>query len=65
MANTLSFASIAKERAKITHLKLLIGQMMELVKRSSHFIVDHLSQGRLRMYATCGAPLFNLIFLNP
>jgi len=63
MGNTLSFICIAKERAKIEKLKLLVSQIMEVVKRASHFIVDHLSRRRLSMYPSCCGALSNLTFI--
>jgi len=52
MNRTLSFVTIAEGRAKIEKLKLIVKEMMELVRNASHFIVDYFSNGRLSMWLT-------------
>ena len=52
MNRTLSFVTIVESRAKIEKLKLIVKEMMELVRNASHFIVDYFSNGRLSMWLT-------------
>lgn len=49
MSRTLSFVVIVEDRAKIEKLKLIVKEMMELVKNASHFIIDYFAKGRLSM----------------
>jgi hypothetical protein len=47
MTCTLSFVAVVEDRAKIEKLKLIIRELMELVRNASHFIVDYFAYGRL------------------
>jgi hypothetical protein len=49
MRCTLSLVAIVKGRARIEELKLIVKDVMELVKNASHFIVDYFARGRLGM----------------
>jgi hypothetical protein len=52
MNHALSFVTIVEGRAKVEKLKLIVKEMMELVRNASHFIVDYFSNGRLSMWLT-------------
>jgi hypothetical protein len=52
MNHALSFVTIVEGRAKIVKLKLIVKEMMELVRNAAHFIVDYFSNGRLSMWLT-------------
>jgi len=59
MNRTLSFVTIAEGRAKIEKLKLIIKEMMELVRNALHFIVDYFAKGRFSMCPICLSMLSN------
>jgi hypothetical protein len=61
MNRTLSYVTIVEDRAKIENLKLVVKEMMELVKNASHFIVDYFSKGRLSMCFPTQNPLQQLM----
>jgi hypothetical protein len=62
MNRTLSFITIVDGRAKIEKLKLIVKEMMELVKNASHFIVDYFSNRRLSMWLISRRVPLHLMF---
>ena len=47
MTYTLSFVTVVRDHARLEKLKLIVREIMELVKSASHFIVDRFTHGRL------------------
>lgn len=65
MNHTLTFVALVKDRAEIEKLQSIVKEMMELVRNTSHFIIDYFCCRRLGMCSAIRGGLSGLIFHFP